>query len=94
MRFCACVGSREYGLPQKHKSGNRSVMNTIDCSSIRRNRLSSWILGRSKVGSKTYIVGGVEDHQEGPWTEPGSLLGCVQPYLHEFSGAPSVARRG
>src|SRR5258708_13972780 len=32
--------------------------------SIGRNRLSSWILGRSRVGSETYIVGGTKDRSE------------------------------
>ena len=62
-------------------------MNTIGCSPIGRNRLSSWILGRSKVGSETYIVGGTKDHQESAWIEPGGVLRRVQPHLHEYAGA-------
>src|SRR5258708_5149077 len=55
--------------------------------SIGRNRLSSWILGRSRVGSETYIVGGTKDHQESAWIEPGGVLRRVQPHLHEHAGA-------
>src|SRR5258708_9078120 len=48
--------------------------------------MSSWILRRSRVGSETYIVGGTKDHQESTWFEPGSVLGRVQPHLHEHAG--------
>ncbi len=61
MRLRASVEIHERGFLQKHKSGNRQATNTIDCSSIGRNRLSSWILGRSEVGSETHIAGGVEE---------------------------------
>src|SRR3546814_18540299 len=38
--------------------------------------------------SSDLLIGGSDtDDQEGAWLEPGSLLGRVQPYLHEFAGA-------
>ncbi|NIE82630.1 hypothetical protein F3J11_02485 [Burkholderia sp. Cy-647] len=45
MRLPDSVGIRRCGFPQKHEYGNQHrQMNTIDCSPIGRNRMSSWFL--------------------------------------------------
>ena len=63
-------------------------MNTIDCSPIGCNELSSWFSRGNQVGgSETLIGDGDTDSQEGARLEPGSVLRRVQPYLHEFAGA-------
>ncbi|TAM12897.1 MAG: hypothetical protein EPN72_12060 [Nevskiaceae bacterium] len=42
-RLSGLVGIRGGGLPHEHKYGKlHRQMNTIDCSPIERNRLSSW----------------------------------------------------
>src|SRR3546814_14506348 len=63
-------------------------MNTLDCSPMVFNGLSSWFLRENQVDDGEALIGGSDtDDQEGAWLEPGSLLGRVQPYLHEFAGA-------
>ncbi|KAG0907308.1 hypothetical protein G6F31_021674 [Rhizopus arrhizus] len=62
-------------------------MNTLDCSPIGCNGLSSWFLRGNQVGdSETLIGDGNTDDQESAWLEPGSVLRRVQPHLHEFAG--------
>ncbi len=61
-------------------------MNTIGCSPIERNRLSSWLLWEPVDDSETLVGNGTTDGQEGAWPEPGSLLRGVQPHLHELAG--------
>lgn len=58
-------------------------MNTVDCSPIGRNRLSSWFSWGNQVGgSETLIGDGNTDGQEGARLEPGSVLRRVQPHLY------------
>lgn len=70
------------------KAARPAGMNTIDCSPIGCNGLSSWLLQGNQVGgSETLIGDGHTDSQESARLEPGSVLRRVQPYLHEFAGA-------
>src|SRR3546814_11046663 len=70
------------------RSIGQPEMNTLDCSPMVFNGLSSWFLRENQVDDGEALIGGSDtDDQEGAWLEPGSLLGRVQPYLHEFAGA-------
>ena len=62
-------------------------MNTIDCSPIERNGLSSWFF-RGTIGGGSVLIGeGFEDSQESAWLEPRSVFGRVEPHLYEYPGA-------
>lgn len=72
---------------EARKHMTRDEMNTIDCSTIGFNGLSSWFLGKPLDDSEELICSGIEDSQESARPEPRSVLRRVEPHVHEFAGA-------
>lgn len=62
-------------------------MNTIGCSPIGLNRLSSWFSERNHRCRETLLGDGDTDGEENARLEPRSVLRRVEPYLYEFAGA-------
>ncbi|KRH78455.1 hypothetical protein FERRO_14420 [Ferrovum sp. JA12] len=60
-------------------------MNTIDCSPIGRDQVSSLFCMKRFDDIEELIPCGAQDSQKSPWPQPGSFLGRVEPHVHEFA---------
>src|SRR5579859_6579876 len=65
----------------------RRKMNTIDCSPIGRNRLSSANSRKFTDADETFSASCAQDGPQGAWPEPGGFFERVEPHVLEHPRA-------